>query len=128
MTAWSSFIKGFESTSEPLTSLATYASNDWLSDVHLGQMAELISAEFYDDHVHATETLFISPYFAILFLHNQWTHPWTQRVAEDLMTGRCTRVLGVLNVNANHWIAYVIDFCEETLLFGDSLGRYLASQ
>ena len=111
MTAWNGFIKGFESMSEPLTTLATYASNNWLSDVHLGQMAELLSAELYNDHIHAAETLVISPYFTMLFLHNQWTHPWTQRVAEDLTTGRCACVLGVLNINNNHWIAYVQSIC-----------------
>jgi len=124
MTAWSGFVKGFESTSKPLTSLTTYTSNDWLSDVHLGQMTELLSAELYNDHIHTAKTLVISPYFTTLFLHNEWTHPWTQQVAEDLTTGRCVCILCVLNVNNNHWITYVIDFHEEVLLFGNSLGHY----
>ena len=37
--------------------------------------------------------------------------------------GQCTHVLGILNVKGNHWIAYVIDFAEGAVLFGDSLSH-----
>jgi len=46
-----------------------------------------------------------------------------QQVVEYSITGQCVHVLGILNVNSNHWIAYVIDFAAETILFGDSLGH-----
>jgi hypothetical protein len=123
-TVWSGFIKGFQSSSDPLSTFATYASNNWLSDVHISQMGELLLADLDEDPAHASKTFIISPYFATSFLHSDWTHPWTQRTAQDLTTGRYVRILGILNVNGNHWIAYVIDFEEETLSFGDSLGCY----
>jgi len=47
-------------------------------------------------------------------------HLWN--VGEELANGIRTTVVGIVNVNNNHWVAVVVDAIQSTIRYGDSLG------
>ncbi|KAH7917030.1 hypothetical protein BV22DRAFT_994373, partial [Leucogyrophana mollusca] len=129
---WSGDIRGFDSP-EPIYKLATYATCHWLSTVHEDQMLDLLRRQLcLTPSAHRVE---IQNMGFQKFIQEGYTHRNSGEYEESRYfrvacgvgqaLASCQRdVLGFLvNLNASHWVAVVMNFREGEILYGDSLGE-----
>lgn len=128
---WSGFVHGFDNL-EPIESLATYATRDWLSDVHENQMLDLLrmavtrradgqrfeveNAAFWKFLTHAYDKRELGTYLTDRY----FVRP--RGLGEALARGDRDIVVMIVNLSNVHWIAVAVDFREKSILYGDSLG------
>ncbi|KAI0044053.1 hypothetical protein FA95DRAFT_1574733 [Auriscalpium vulgare] len=124
--AWGDAVLGFDGA-DPVTSLAVYTSDAWLSDVHLAQMSTLISNQLYDDGKQ-DGVLIVGPLASKTIIDDHLrdtSHPWVAQLGKDLQEGRTKLVLGTALINNNHWISYAVDAQRQAIFIGDSLSNIL---
>lgn len=123
--SWGGTVQGFDASSCPISMLATYLLNDWLTDEHMSQYTEILDRRILSSTKHAVETCIMGPWFST-HLSNFDRHPdhaYLERIGHDLASGRRKRVVGMRNVGDNHWIAFAIDSATATIAIGDSLKK-----
>ncbi|KAI0691351.1 hypothetical protein C8T65DRAFT_526915, partial [Cerioporus squamosus] len=128
--SWSGLIRGFDNP-EPIETLATYATRDWLSDTHENQMLDLLriavtrrpegerfeveNIAFWkflmaaydkrDRGAYRTDRYFVRP----------------RGLGDALASGRRDVVVMIVNLSNVHWVAVAVDFRKRCILYGDSL-------
>lgn len=127
---WSGFVLGFENH-EKITHLMAYMTQEWLSDVHEAQMLELLRNAIHQQK-GTTEVEIQGPYFYSYLksaaeagefrYRNTTSFTQARSLGEALQSGQRTSVGFITHVHQNHWVAAVIDFSEQCILYGDSLG------
>ncbi|KAH7903291.1 hypothetical protein BJ138DRAFT_977415, partial [Hygrophoropsis aurantiaca] len=131
---WAGEIHGF-SQFEPILTLATYLSSDWLSDAHIDQQLDLLrhdlSRQMEITGCEVVRTSFFRKLLSVFLKRSErdtysggnqsCRQLWS--VGEELSSGNCSRICGVVNINDSHWIALAIDFVGSTVYQGDSMGN-----
>jgi hypothetical protein len=127
---WAENVKGF-SNDEPIYSLATYTTQNWLSDVHENQMLDLLRMEIKFDPTRPpviTENLEFSRLLDKAYQRRDTDydtschHEHVHQIGIALRNGTYKQLTYLMNVNNNHWVAVVLDFNKSRILYGDSLG------
>ncbi|KAJ8579778.1 hypothetical protein M405DRAFT_754106 [Rhizopogon salebrosus TDB-379] len=129
--SWTDVIKGFDAQ-EHVYELAKYATTHWLSDTHENQMLDLLRQKvhrhpggmlveventyFYGYLVKGYEARQTGQYKADRY----FTH--TREIGHALSTGLRSQIGCIANINGNHWVAFVLDFRQRSILIADSLG------
>jgi hypothetical protein len=124
--SWGGMVQGFDSTGPcPISMIAVYLSDDWLSDEHMHQFTELVERRLLGDARHASETYILGPWFSTHLSQFDDTpdHPYLERIGQDLASGRRKRIVSMRNVGADHWIAFVIDSGTASIAVGDSFKK-----
>ncbi|KAG1872305.1 hypothetical protein DFJ58DRAFT_652248 [Suillus subalutaceus] len=122
--SWSANIRGFSNTERTVT-LATYCTDEWLSDIQENQMLDLLQRRL--QHEPGGQQIKVeSVYFYILLKRGydarHFTCIWETRHA--LSSGLGPSCIGFLvNVNRNHWVAVIVNFNSRSILYGDSLNQ-----
>lgn len=130
---WAGNVHGF-TEAEPVIKLATYLSHDWLATTHGNHqldllrwdlarsgtdpqsLCEVVNLSFFQKMMQVYHARNDTPYSAGGGARRLWN------VGEELANGIWTMVVGIVNVNDNHWIAVVIDTTQSIIRVGDSLG------
>ncbi|KAF8495278.1 hypothetical protein F5888DRAFT_1616082 [Russula emetica] len=130
---WAGDVHGF-TEAEPTIKLACYLSRNWLATTHgthqldllrwnlarsgmnPNSLCEVVNLSFFQKMVQIYHTRDTTPYSAAAGARHLWN------VGEELANGIRTMVIGIVNINDNHWIAVVIDATWSTIRYGDSLG------
>ncbi|KAF8493747.1 hypothetical protein F5888DRAFT_1806075 [Russula emetica] len=111
--SWGGTVQGFNSTGHfPISMIAAYLSDDWLSDVHMQQFTELLERHLLSDSRH---------------FDNYPDHPYLECIGRDLASGCRKCIVGMRNIGADHWIAFVIDSCSASIAIGDSFKKLYPS-
>ncbi|KAH9932479.1 uncharacterized protein B0H18DRAFT_871225 [Fomitopsis serialis] len=129
---WSGNLQGFDFP-ESVETLVHYMTNEWLSDSHEDQMLTLLRQ---DITLSSSHTLYEveNAYFGSLLRsayasreHGEYEESRhfarVRGVGQALAEGRRSAVAFILNVNRNHWVAVIVDFCTSEILWGDPLGH-----
>jgi hypothetical protein len=130
-------VHGF-TEAKPITKLANYLSKEWLATAHATHQLDLlqwniarsgmdpqsfckvVNPDFFRKMVQIYCTKDATPYGAIAGPRGGGTcHLWN--VGEELANGIQTTVVGIVNVDDNHWVAVVVDTVRATIQYGDSL-------
>lgn len=129
---WAGDVHGF-TEAEPITKLACYLSEEWLATTHGNHqldllrwniarsgidpqsLCEVVNLNFFNKMVQIYRTRDAAPYNATTGARHLWS------VGEELANGIRTTVVGIVNVNGNHWVAVVVDATWATIRYGDSL-------
>lgn len=129
---WSGSVQGFE-TAIPMHRLSFYATRQMLHDDHEDQMLDLLRGEMME----STENGSIQSTPFMAKLKAAYTDPekyadktfqgfrHLRSVGEELARGIFRQLGTIAHVDDIHWIALVLDFESQQILFGDSLGGAL---
>ncbi|KAF8220355.1 hypothetical protein L208DRAFT_1054374, partial [Tricholoma matsutake] len=119
---------------EPVIKLASNLSQDWLATTHSNHqlnllqwnvahsgmdpksLCEVMNLSFFHKIVQIYRTRNTTPYNAVGGAHH------LRNVGEELANGIRTTLVGIVNVNNNHWVAVMVDAARSTIRYGDSLG------
>jgi hypothetical protein len=128
---WSGEIHGFDNT-EPIHSLASYATHQWMSDVHENQMLDILrrSLMLRGESGFEIENLAFIPVLEQAYKHRESGEYEEIRyfrrvrgVGQALSCG-ARKALGLLaNIGNKHWVAVMLDFDGDQILYGDSMGN-----
>lgn len=123
--SWGGTVRGFDADSCPISMLATYLSDDWLTDEHMSQYTELLQRRVFSSVQHAAETCVTGPWFSTHLSNfvEKPDHAYLERIGQDLASGRRKRVIGMRNVGGNHWIAFAVDSTTASIAIGDSFKK-----
>lgn len=124
--SWGGMVQGFDSTGHcPISMIAAYLSDDWLSDEHMHQFTELLEHRLLSDSRHAGKTYIMGPWFSthLSRFDDNPDHPYLECIGRDLASGRRKRIVGMWNVGAAHWITFIIDSCTSSIAVGDSFEK-----
>ena len=129
---WAGDVHGF-TEAEPIMKLACYLSEGWLATTHGNQqldllrwniahsgidpqsLCEVVNLNFFQKLVQIYRARDAAPYSATTGARHLWS------VGEELANGIRTTVVGLVNVDDNHWVAIVVDATWATIRYGDSL-------
>jgi hypothetical protein len=128
---WDHNLAGFgPSAKDTLGALTSWISNDWLKGEHANQMLELLQTDLRRARKTSVQiglTWFFekvrqgaqdpSRYAADSSFR---TYRW---IGNDLKQGIYSQLAFLANLDRNHWVAAILDFPEQRIWFGDSLGR-----
>jgi hypothetical protein len=131
--SWAGDVHGF-TEAEPTLKLACYLSWNWLATTHgnhqldllwwnlarsgvnSNDLCEVVNLNFFQKIVQIYHTKDMAPYSAAAGARHLWN------VGEELANGIWSTVIGIVNINDNHWIVVVIDATWLTIRYRDSLG------
>jgi len=120
--------------SEPIIHFSRYLSSEWLGMTHIHQQLDLLRHRLsHGSHPFAFEILPNHFFQKIINIYNHQSEQYTANhrpthhiwsVGEQLTDPafRHSKLGGILNIDANHWITVVIDIAQSTIFCGDSLG------
>jgi hypothetical protein len=105
--------------------ITAYLSNDWLSNEHMHQFMELLECCFLSDARHMGEIYIAGLWFLThLFQFDDYPdHPYLEHIGQDLASGCQKCIVSMWNINANHWIPFVIDSCTASITVGNSFKK-----
>ncbi|TFK81825.1 hypothetical protein K466DRAFT_437998, partial [Polyporus arcularius HHB13444] len=128
---WSVALSGFTNC-EATSTLTSYMSRTWLSDTHESQMLDLLRTQLLrhpEGLVAEVETIYFWTALAAGFQNRERraykddrTLARPRGVGTALQQGERREVGFLINVSSNHWVAMVVDFERQKVLYGDSLG------
>lgn len=130
--SWSGSIQGF-SCAPPIDVLASYLTEDWLTDEHENQMMYLLDCELarsgQGEGVHVLLT------YLVTRLREVYNHPnrdehyataknnkWLRQRGQELGTGVFKKLPMIINIGQSHWVSVIIDATSSKILYGDSFG------
>jgi hypothetical protein len=130
---WNRHIQGF-STSVGTEYLTTYATTEWLNDEHITHMLDLLRCdvirEGLSQSVEVESIWFLSKLKEGFRDQEKYTshksYRWIRGQGQALGTGTRGQLVLIGNVGGNHWISLVMDFAQETVFYGDSLGMKIS--
>lgn len=106
--SWGGTVQGFDSTGHcPVSMIATYLSDNWLSDNYMHQFTELLKCHLLSNARHASETYVMGPWFLthLSQFNDHPNHPYLEHISLNLASGCRKCIVSMRNVSANHWIA-----------------------
>ncbi|KAF8238064.1 hypothetical protein L208DRAFT_1155032, partial [Tricholoma matsutake] len=116
--------------------LVTYAMHDWLTDEHETQMLDLLRWEVLRERMGdrvEIESIFFLEKLKDAF-HNQkdYTtgvqHRWVRGEGQALGTSAQEQLVLLANVRGDHWVALILDFQQDVIWYGDSLGNVISEE
>ncbi len=138
---WTGNVLGF-SQAEPMTKVAHYLSNKWLSTTHIDQQLDILRLKLANhdqfptvsksaEQCEVVDTQFF-PKIISIFRHSRSSYTKESALGgarhifalgEDLSNplSMKTMVCGVFNVLDSHWVSLVIDTEQHKILYGDSM-------
>lgn len=127
-TEWSDTVHGFDRDCEPITSVAQYATTQWLGSTHIQQMLELLRG-FLETNSGLVVLDAWFPHILRKFYRGCDSDAYTtskgahalRSLGEELAQGQVSKAGGIANINDVHWVTFIVDFKECTILYGDSL-------
>ena len=135
---WKDTLHGPEMSSAPLETVASYLSFDWISGLHVADQVhsihdELRAASWDFEFPHLLVDVEFSNH--ILDAHanaDQYgmakKFAYLRKVEHDLMHGLVESVGGLVHVNRNHYISFVVDVAASTIKFGDPMMQTIPEQ
>jgi len=72
-------------------------------------LCEVVNLSFFHKILQIYHTRNTTPYNAVGGAHHLWN------VGEELANGIQTTVVGIVNVNNNHWVVVVVDAAQSTI-------------
>lgn len=127
---WSGHLNGFKFRSS-IDTLAHYATDKWLGDEHETQLMELLEQELEEGQTRVV----VADVFFTSMLERASQDPdgyleekdyrWLYKLGQKLMLGDHEQLAVITNIGGNHWVALVIDFVKEEVLYGDSMGHVI---
>jgi hypothetical protein len=129
---WYGNVEGF-SNMDPVSTLATYVTRGWFSDVHVNQCLDLLRRTLMVDPTKAkAEIENLAFMHKLKEAHSCWgTEQYEQsrtfhrlrHLGQAAATGEWDELGIIINIRNNHWVAVVIDFRRSQILYGDPLGH-----
>lgn len=126
---WYGTTRGFTNR-EPLSSLAAYATQRWLSDVHENQMLDLLRADIRLDpskpQVSVKGTHFVQKLREAYskrdmeYAANNQAFGEVHTAGVGLGDGMYDQLGCLLHEGGDHWVAIIIDSGNNTILYSDS--------
>ena len=129
---YSSKIKGCDKDMTPVSSLAIYPTQEWLGSTHEVQMLETLRRSLQMENIVHFETADCVFFETLLRLRRSTTvkayltskhTAWMRRLGEKVSQKLMWRIGGTVNVRGCHWVAVVINFEDNLVLYGDSMGH-----
>jgi hypothetical protein len=128
---WRGHIAGFTSL-EPVSTLATYVTQDWFSDVHVNQCLDLLRRALMLDptksKVEIENLAFIHKLREAHQIHDtelymqSHTFSHIRALGQAGVTGQRDELGVIFNIRDSHWVSAVIDFRRGRILYADPLG------
>ena len=127
---WTSDICGFDN-SDPLPTVATYASRSWLTTIHEDQMLDLLRHDLLLRGSKAEiENMAFFPKLREGYnqrntgqYNEAQTFVRARSVGEALVAGERDGLGMMANINDNHWVALAIDFQKSVISYGDPFNK-----
>jgi hypothetical protein len=128
---WAGDVYGF-TEDEPVTRLADYLSDKWLSMVHVNQQLDLLCWELLRSGVdQKCEVVNLAFFLKLLEMYRTWeTKPYNAErqdahciwaVGEELAEDVHSWICGMVNVKNSHWITAAVEVPERVVWCGDTL-------
>lgn len=131
---WTGQLQGFHDTIE-LEKLSTYFTQEWLSDDH-----ELVMLSALKDDLRAAgkEDSFIENTSFMLLLGNAYKdqqkyttercYEWLRHRGDELAIGEKRYLSTIANQDGVHWVAIILDFDQQRILYGDPFGNRISAE
>ncbi|RDB20753.1 hypothetical protein Hypma_012086, partial [Hypsizygus marmoreus] len=129
---WAGNTFGF-TDNEPVTRLAEYLSDVWLSTVHVDQQLDLLRRDVLRSGTDLKcEIVNLAFFVKVLELYRDRNrvpytadqrgarHVWA--VGEELAKDVRSRICGIVNVEESHWVAVAIEVLDLIVWYGDARG------
>jgi hypothetical protein len=105
-----------------------YPTHAWLTDEHKDQMLNLLQQELMKKGVSSNadieNTQFPPKLLEAYGSHKSYATAllfrWLHATGEIFASQKCRKLGMITNVNQNHWVAVVLDFKNQEILYGDS--------
>jgi hypothetical protein len=130
---WTGYLQGFHSTIT-LPQLSVYLTRDWLTDDHLLVMLDTLKedlkttgGDIYFIENTAFMTLLSGAYHNKDEYQTEHLYGWMRKRGEDLASGQKRYLATVANQDNVHWVALVVDFVTQEILYGDSFGHPISA-
>ena len=128
---WTGYLEGFQVHSTiKLDQLSVYFTRDWLTDDHILVMLDTLKEDLvttggdnYFIENTAFMTLLSGAYHNKDKYQTEHLYGWMRKRGEDLAGGQKRYLATVANRDNVHWVALVVDFVTQELLYGDSFGH-----
>jgi hypothetical protein len=130
---WTGQLQGFQDTIE-LEKLSIYFTEEWLTDDH-----ELVMLSALKDDLLATgkDDSFIENTAFMLLLGNAYRdqqayttkqcYDWLHQRGDELAIGEKRYLSTIANQDGVHWVAIILDFDQQQILYGDSYGNHISA-
>jgi hypothetical protein len=128
---WGGTIQGFE-VAIPMVNLAWYATQDWLTGKHEDQMLDLLRQELMDngmllsidiESIQFSTKLRYAYTCCNVYSNSDKSFAWVHGQGEWFVGGTRNQLGMIVNIDGNHWVAVILNFCKGIIWFGDSLGN-----
>ena len=129
---WTGQLQGVRDTIE-VHELSLYFTRDWLTDDHelvmLSMLKKTISTEGNNCFVENTAfmTLLAAAYDKKDEYGTEHAYGWIRKRGEDLASCQKRYLATVANQDNTHWVALIVDFESQELLYGDSFGHPISA-
>jgi Ulp1 protease family, C-terminal catalytic domain len=130
---WTGYLQGLHSTIQS-HQLSVYFTRDWLTDDHLLVMLDTLKADLVmtgQDNYFIENTAFMTLLSGAYHNKDEYQtehlYGWMRKRGEDLASGRKRYLATVANQDNVHWVALVVDFVTQELLYGDSFGHPISA-
>jgi hypothetical protein len=127
---WSGNIHGFDEM-EPLYTLATYASHQWLTTTHENQILDLLRRDLLlqGSKVEIAGMAFFTTLRKAYDCCDTGQYSesraftWIRGIGTALVMGERDGLGTMVNTGGNHWVAIALDFQRSVIWYGDSFGH-----
>ncbi|TFK63784.1 hypothetical protein BDN72DRAFT_722976, partial [Pluteus cervinus] len=126
---WTGHLLGFPNSAE-LHHLSMYLTPDWLGDEHELIMLDLLKDDLSNEGQQGI--LIENTHFTLLLMaaYNERdeyavgkSFKWLHERGLQLAQGEKRQLATITNLNDVHWVSYVVDFSEQNIWYGDSMGN-----
>jgi len=107
-----------------------------LANDHANQMLDLLRKNLQRRHRSESKVEVLSTYFFPKISQgfddkdkysNNNTFHFNRRIGDDLAAGISDQITFLINLDRNHRVSVIIDFCKQEILYGDSLGYAMSA-
>ncbi|KIJ56141.1 hypothetical protein M422DRAFT_239347 [Sphaerobolus stellatus SS14] len=132
-TVWWGKAYGFDRDADEIIDVWCYLSKDWLTDIQITQMQELLRQRICDSPQWANRVEVPHMMFFVrlhnahgkcrncLSLYDSDENQWLRKLGGLLETGHREYVVGALNVNHNHWISIIVNVKDNIIYYDDPM-------
>jgi hypothetical protein len=129
---WTGQLQGVHDTIE-IHQLSSYFTRDWLTDDHelvmLSMLKDTLATE--GDNCYVENTAFMTLLAAAHDKKDEYgterAYGWIRKRGEDLTSCQKRYLATVANQDNSHWVALILDFESQELLYGDSFGHPISA-
>jgi hypothetical protein len=130
---WMGNLQGFHNMIE-IHQLSAYFTRDWLTDDHILIMLDTLKEDLSTtgkDNCFIENTAFMTLLSGAYSNKDEYRtkriYGWMRKRGEDLADGHKRYLATVANQDNVHWVALVVDFATQELLYGDSFGHPISA-